>query len=145
MLKSWCEAGRPQYLYFVLPYLHYAHIPFLLKGDPLTENLEIVDLDLVTEMETTKMENVEIEAEAGIEIERVKEAVERGLVKVVAAEVKIDQKRDEVEAENGVINEAEVKAENEEGEAGAMREKEVEVGKEVIQIGHNFDRALKII
>ena len=136
---------RPQYLYFVLPYLHYAHIPFLLKGDPLTENLEIVDLDLVTEMETTKMENVEIEAEAGIEIERVKEAVERGLVKVVAAEVKIDQKRDEVEAENGVINEAEVKAENEEGEAGAMREKEVEVGKEVIQIGHNFDRALKII
>ena len=136
---------EPQYLYFVLPYLHYAHIPFLLKGDPLTENLEIVDLDLVTEMETTKMENVEIEAEAGIEIERVKEAVERGLVKVVAAEVKIDQKRDEVEAENGVINEAEVKAENEEGEAGALREKEVEVGKEVIQIGHNFDRALKII
>ena len=135
----------PQYLYFVLPYLHYAHIPFLLKGDPLTENLEIVDLDLVTEMVMTKMENVEIEAEAGIEIERVKEAVERGLVKVVAAEVKIDQKRDEVEAENGVINEAEVKAENEEGEAGAMREKEVEVGKEVIQIGHNFDRALKII
>ena len=133
------------FLHFVLPYLHYAHIPFLLKGDPLTENLEIVDLDLVTEMETTKMENVEIEAEAGIEIERVKEAVERGLVKVVAAEVKIDQKRDEVEAENGVINEAEVKAENEEGEAGAMREKEVEVGKEVIQIGHNFDRALKII
>jgi len=103
----------------------------MVTGDPLTENLEIVDLDLVTEMETTKMENVEIEAEAGIEIERVKEAVERGLVKVVAAEVKIDQKRDEVEAENGVINEAEVKAENEEGEAGAMREKEVEVGKEV--------------
>jgi len=103
----------------------------MVTGDPLTENLEIVDLDLVTEMETTKMENVEIEAEAGIEIERVKEAVERGLVKVVAAEVKIDQKRDEVEAENGVINEAEVKAENEEGEAGAVREKEVEVGKEV--------------
>ena len=90
----------------------------------------------------TKMENVEIEAEVEIEIEKVKEAVERGLVKVVAAEVKIDQKRDEVEAENGVINEAEVKAENEEGEAGAMREKEVEVAKEVILIGHNFDRAI---
>ena len=80
----------------------------------------------------TKMENVEIEAEVEIVIEKVKEVVERGRVKVVEAEVKIDQKRDEVEAENGVINEVEVKAENEEEEVGATREKEVEVGKEVI-------------
>ena len=129
-------------IYTVLPFTHCAQFLFLFKGDPLTENLEIVDLDLVTEMVMTKMENVEIEAEVEIVIEKVKEVVERGRVKVVEAEVKIDQKRDEVEAENGVINEAEVKAENEEEEVGATKEKEVEVGKEVIQIGHNFDRAL---
>ena len=95
-------------MYPVLPYIHYAQLPFLFKGDPLTENLEIVDLDLVTEMEMTKTQSVEIEAEVEIEIGKVKEAVGRGRVKVVEAEVKIDQKRDEVEAENGVINEAEV-------------------------------------
>merc|ERR1719322_2334436 len=75
------------------------------------EDHEIIVLDLETGMEMKKTEREEIEVE--VEIENV--------------EAKIDQIKDEVEAENEVINAAEVKVENVEEEAGVMKEKEVGV------------------
>ena len=81
----------------------------------------------------TRTENEEIAAGVEIEIEEVKEVVEKEPAKAVEVEVKRGLIKGEVGAENEVTNVAEAEARNEEDGAEVRKEKGAEVVIEVLR------------